>query len=340
MRISSALALVLLLLTNNAKAERLDARRSGAASRQSEETGAESENAAGKAGVEESTTPEPLSESPTDEAVEDDDDAEDDDEPDSEGDEPEKPELYRLAEKVGKIYQDTAHPRDLALLEDFQAAVRLLGSDTYTNADVVTYGGGDNLCVACAAFDALRRREPDPTVIRPIIETLDEASNYARYFALRAIEHHADGPVAGLLLSGVDTSWSTNLATQCLRQFLENRFEIDGDGVFFQRTSASDELDWEFARGDHHGSGNLPMIRRRSGHVLAATGYFHNGAAHVAAWMVQFDTDDNVLWELRGDEHGIGRVIDLEGTGDGGVLAWCYAFREDGKSMLVKLPAE
>ena len=107
-------------------------------------------------------------------------------------------------------------------------------------------------------------------------------------------------------------------------------------GNFLAKLSDRGEVLWEVTSGEHHGDGNLPLLLTDGGEVIAATGYWY--ADRVVGYILKIDPDGRIIWEFRGVDTQIGRVLDLQPTGDRGLIALCRRTDKSRGRILVKLP--
>ena len=91
------------------------------------------------------------------------------------------------------------------------------------NSELIVYGSGANVGIACMAFEALSLRDSkeDPTDM--ILKSLDSIRLWPCYFALKALPQNGK-PLIGAVLSRVAEFWNENLFMQSmLKQFVSER---------------------------------------------------------------------------------------------------------------------
>ncbi len=135
------------------------------------------------------------------------------------------PELYAIAARLGDFYRQTAHPIDLLDHADFERGCELLAE--LSGESLRRYVGGDSQILACMASEVLRRGEGEigGDVVDRVVDSLEEASNWARFFALRLLKERVDATVSVVprVLGELETRWDTALAREFVADFVRAR---------------------------------------------------------------------------------------------------------------------
>lgn len=149
-----------------------------------------------------------------------------DDDVDSDTAKPSLNDLYAQAQKIEVFLNQTAHPRDLLENEDFIGGVEMLMHPDFEMSELVSYGIGDNLAIACMALVALKQRSEFEDANEEVIDALNRIYAWPLYFALRALK-----PAPGLSLTGAVISqavewWVSNMPfVNMLKPYLEEQLE-------------------------------------------------------------------------------------------------------------------
>ena len=134
--------------------------------------------------------------------------------------------VYALAEGLEKFIKRSAHPKDLVQRPKFVEGVRMLQESALTDAELVAYGSGANVGIACMALEALGLREdkPDPTEL--ILKSLDSMRLWPSYFALKALPSAPGKPLIGTVLCRIAEFWNENPFMQSLlTDFVRERLD-------------------------------------------------------------------------------------------------------------------
>ena len=143
--------------------------------------------------------------------------------------------LYQLASKLEEFLHQSAHPRDLLGNELFQQGVELLKKPEFKVDDLINYGLGENITIACIAFEALHVREDeDPT--DEILSNMNRVYLWPVFFAFRAIQPAAGRTVIGATLANSSSWWDSNpIMLSLLQDFIKTHLEKDEKLTFGER---------------------------------------------------------------------------------------------------------
>ncbi|MBA3240005.1 MAG: ATP-dependent Clp protease ATP-binding subunit, partial [Acidobacteria bacterium] len=131
-----------------------------------------------------------------------------------------------LAWSIDDYFTRSSHPKELLLNEKFLKGVVLLEGRSYSTGDVMNYARGPSLVTSCMAFEALARRADGQRaegVAGQIVLCLNTIFLWPRYFALRALDANAEGPIVEELLATLGADWREYFALSMLREFVERR---------------------------------------------------------------------------------------------------------------------
>jgi ATP-dependent Clp protease ATP-binding subunit ClpC len=138
--------------------------------------------------------------------------------------------IYSLAVESAGFYDLSARPEDLVPFAPFQRAVALLVAEPFTPRDRLDLMFGPSGFLTCVAIEALARTDDpaSPLLRQRLLERINEAHVWYRYFALRAlaIREARDGPDESLfatLFDLMDDSWTSVGASRVLETFIEDR---------------------------------------------------------------------------------------------------------------------
>jgi len=134
--------------------------------------------------------------------------------------------LNALAWGMEDYLNRSAHPKELPAHGDFEKAVALLAGEAYSNAELMGYAHGTSVVLACVAFEALARRglaQRDEGVAAQIVSCVNGLYHWPRYFALRALDANAGGPVVARLLATLGPDWTEYFPLSMLREFVARR---------------------------------------------------------------------------------------------------------------------
>nr|MBX2821438.1 hypothetical protein [Rhodothermaceae bacterium] len=124
--------------------------------------------------------------------------------------------VYTLAEKLEDFVKRTAHPKDLLDRTEFQQGVELLKESSLAASELVAYGTGGNVCIACMALEALSQRNDDDDPTALILESLEAMRLWPMYFAMKALKPAPERSLIGAVLCRIDAYWSDNLFMQSM----------------------------------------------------------------------------------------------------------------------------
>ena len=132
--------------------------------------------------------------------------------------------VYALAEELESFIKRSAHPKDLLERPQFQKGVDLLCASTLSSGELVAYGAGGNVSIACMALEALHQRGKGENTSEKILESLEAMRLWAIYFAIKALQSSGDRSLIGAVLTHLDGYWSDNLFMQTmLKEFILDR---------------------------------------------------------------------------------------------------------------------
>lgn len=132
--------------------------------------------------------------------------------------------LYALVEKLEPFLNKTAHPRDLLDNTLFQEGVQLLSHPGFDHTELISYGAGDNLGIACMALEALNQREETEKARETLVQSLHRIYAWPLYFALRALRPDPAKSTIGAVVSQAREWWVGNLPFHnMLKPYLEER---------------------------------------------------------------------------------------------------------------------
>lgn len=130
--------------------------------------------------------------------------------------------LYDIAETLDDFFNRTAHPRDLLQHADFLKGVDLVEKSSFTSGELIGYGAGDNVAIACMAFEGLYKRneEADPT--DDVIAAMPNVYLWPLFFAFRCLRPSPEKSLIGAVLSKTRGWWVENAYLHTiLTEFIE-----------------------------------------------------------------------------------------------------------------------
>ena len=143
--------------------------------------------------------------------------------------------VYALAEKLEPFIKQSAHPKDLLEREEFQKGVDVLKTSTLSAPELVAYGAGGNVSIACMSLEALNQREGKEENAQYVLQSLEAMRLWAIYFAIRALKSSGTASLIGAVLTHLDAYWGENLFMQSmLKDFIMDRLS-DGEVPTFGR---------------------------------------------------------------------------------------------------------
>lgn len=155
-------------------------------------------------------------------------------------------EPYALADAMNEFFTLSSHPTDFLRHQNFVKGVEIFQSDAYTPDMLLGYYrqdyGGTYTIQACMALEALaRRKDYDGDLARPVIDHINTAYYYTRYFALRLLHACVERPVFVELLVVAESGWADGSPLRYLREFAAWRLEHGEVMTFGQRLTTLDE---------------------------------------------------------------------------------------------------
>lgn len=136
--------------------------------------------------------------------------------------------VYAVTEELESFLKRSAHPKDLLERPEFQKGVKLLHASNLTDVELISYGSGSNVTIACMALEAVRQREGMEDVSRDILKSLDSMRLWPIYYAIKVLESSTDGPLIGAVLAHIDSYWNDNLLMHSmLKEFIQERLSMD-----------------------------------------------------------------------------------------------------------------
>ena len=130
--------------------------------------------------------------------------------------------LYELVEQLESFLSKTAHPQDLLEREEFQEGVDLLSHPGFSVSELISYGAGDNLGIACMALEALNRRADEEDIAEPLLASINRVYAWPLYFGLEALRPSPAYSMIGAVLAQTNDWWVLNQPFQnMLRGFAE-----------------------------------------------------------------------------------------------------------------------
>jgi ATP-dependent Clp protease ATP-binding subunit ClpC len=134
--------------------------------------------------------------------------------------------LYKIAESLQGYFDQSAHPKDLLTHEGFERGVQLLTKESFSTGDLLNYAAGTNTVICCLSFEALACRTSEPIseeIVEQMLNMFGGMGYWPLYFAFRALKHNTSRPLIGPVMTRVNLGWRSPVATQILREFIEER---------------------------------------------------------------------------------------------------------------------
>ena len=153
--------------------------------------------------------------------------------------------LYKLATELEDFLHQSAHPRDLMEQPKFKQGVALLKSSETTASALIDYGLGENISIACMAYEALSQREGEEDPTKEVLATLHRVYLWPIFFAFRALRPQPGRSVAGAALSRAASWWPENTVLQGLARELVRTRVAEGEVLTFDdrlEALSADEL--------------------------------------------------------------------------------------------------
>jgi ATP-dependent Clp protease ATP-binding subunit ClpC len=130
--------------------------------------------------------------------------------------------VYAAAESLSAFFEQSAHPSDLVGNESFEAGVSLLGD--LGQDDILAYAYGNNVTIACMAFEALSRKPGDEQAHERVLQRIGDIWGWPLFFALRFVRTREDRTlVARVLVRAADWWVDVPFVPEFLRSFIEDR---------------------------------------------------------------------------------------------------------------------
>src|SRR5439155_7033356 len=148
--------------------------------------------------------------------------------------------LQAAAERVTALLERADRPDDLLGEDEFEEAVALLPGDEHWAEELLRYGRGNKVALACIALEALARRQPERGIVRGLLGVLNDESPERRFFVLRALDGQARGSILTRALVRLDDDWALDPSLEALRDFVVRRV---GEGDTFSLDTLWRRLD-------------------------------------------------------------------------------------------------
>ncbi|HVF44320.1 MAG TPA: AAA family ATPase [Pyrinomonadaceae bacterium] len=131
---------------------------------------------------------------------------------------------FALARTAEEFFNATTHPRQLLGNDTFLRAVELARAGVETTESLLDRGCSFEALSACVALEAVARRAgEDESAVESLLLHINVYYYWPRFFALRALAAHADGPILARLLVRLNASWRDDMPMQFLREFVSER---------------------------------------------------------------------------------------------------------------------
>jgi ATP-dependent Clp protease ATP-binding subunit ClpC len=136
--------------------------------------------------------------------------------------------IYDFAREVKDRFDEVAHPAELTADDKWNDAVNTIAGSPATETELRNYALGENHAVASLALSALGARG-DGALVAPILTRInDYRGDWAKFFALRALERLVPPPhpLLGRLFVALDDDWSEryeHFLGQFIRELVERR---------------------------------------------------------------------------------------------------------------------
>ncbi len=130
--------------------------------------------------------------------------------------------LYELVEQLESFLNKTAHPQDLLEREEFQEGVDVLLHPGFSVSELISYGAGDNMGIACMALEALNRRADEEDIATPLLASINRVYAWPLYYGLQALRPSPAYSMIGAVIAQTNDWWVLNQPFQnMLRGFAE-----------------------------------------------------------------------------------------------------------------------
>jgi ATP-dependent Clp protease ATP-binding subunit ClpC len=220
-----------------------------------------------------------------------------------------------LAWSLDDFYQRTTHPRELLPEPTFLRGVELLCGAAYTTQDLLAHAAGTHSVLACMALEAVARRpDRERAAAEGVLFNLNNYWHWQRFYALRAIEAHARGPVLARLLVSLNSSWRDFVPMSVLREFVARRLAAGESLTAADLIDEADRRRLEEAR-----LADLELLLNDLGDALPAGVARGFADWHGARAVVEFLQTVGRVWEPGGGAEGVfttpgveARVAELE----------------------------
>ena len=133
--------------------------------------------------------------------------------------------LYKIADSLNAVSSVLARPADLSKHDSFAKGTALLSDESNSNDDLLAYGTGGNMALACLAFAVLKSRPAETALRDRVIACLGDLGFWPYAFALDYVltSTPADEPVIGRVAAQTaDDLWDSQVKS-ALAGFIEAR---------------------------------------------------------------------------------------------------------------------
>ncbi len=136
-------------------------------------------------------------------------------------------EACEIAADLDDVYRRAALPREILGEPRFERAVGLLCDPGVAVDRLIALYNGDLMLPACAALEAIARRDGDADVREAVLAGLNDYAKWTRFFTLRALDGRTPpgATIVGRVLCALDGSWNDAQLLQYLREFVVRRLD-------------------------------------------------------------------------------------------------------------------
>jgi ATP-dependent Clp protease ATP-binding subunit ClpC len=241
--------------------------------------------------------------------------------------------IYVCAKEVEDRVGEIAHPSELQQEGPFLTAVDELARGTYSNDELLTYAGSENVSISALALAALGKRERTNATAAQVFDSLNHLPGTApRYFALQALSRYtpAPAPLLARVIVAMNDDWSDGYdraALQLAKEFVRQRVR-DGETATFGdvlehvSTSRLDDVDTLVRKLDD--DIRRPLLRelrafrgtRTNLKFLRELGHIRDGkkTASLIEYTPQLDAAAQITDLLEGQSRSV-LVVGEEGVG-------------------------
>jgi ATP-dependent Clp protease ATP-binding subunit ClpC len=132
-------------------------------------------------------------------------------------------EIYSIAAALEDFFNESAHPKDLLTNAEFERGAKYFQKSEFSNEELLSYANGENIIIACLAFEALRHRDIDDKTIDKTIQILSGIYLWSIFYALRVLEK-ANGQILGRVLAQAQEWWPQyQMQVQFFNDFIQIR---------------------------------------------------------------------------------------------------------------------